>query len=150
MRTVISTNKPEIGQCKGCGDIRCMTFKNMETTDVPQQGHLGKNSNIPYFVATSASNPTTPFTLWNVVLRVCGFQHIGETVQSFNKRINGHRSDIKCKFELSLSRHLLSFSHTEYKSFAKTQNWNNWKQPISGMRGLDRIEKVFGQENSNN
>jgi hypothetical protein len=31
---------------------------------------------------------------------------------------------IKCKLDLPLSRHILSYSHTEYRSVAKTQNQN--------------------------
>jgi hypothetical protein len=39
-----------------------------------------------------------------------------------DKCMNGHRSDIKCKLDLPLSRHILSYSHTEYRSFAKPLN----------------------------
>ncbi len=40
-------------------------------------------------------------------------QYVGETDQQFNKRMNGHRSDYKCKPDLPLSRHLRSPGHAE-------------------------------------
>jgi hypothetical protein len=40
MRADISTSKPDIGQCKGCGDRCCMTCKNIETA---QKFQMGKN-----------------------------------------------------------------------------------------------------------
>jgi hypothetical protein len=52
------------------------------------------------FFVMSTANTTTRFALWNVVLRVCGLQYVDEIVQSFNKCMNGHRSDIKCKLDL--------------------------------------------------
>ena len=89
--------------------------KHGNSTEVPN----GQEYTI--FFAMSTANTTMRFAFWNVVLRVYGLQYVGEIVQSFNKCMNGHRSDIKCKLDLPLSRHILSYSHTEYRSFAKTQ-----------------------------
>ena len=93
--------------------------KHENNTEVPLEHQWAK---IYHLFVMSTANTTTRFALWNVVLRVCGLQYVGEIVQSFNKCMSGHRSDIKCKLDLPLSRHILSYSHTEYRSFAKTQN----------------------------
>jgi hypothetical protein len=64
------------------------------------------------------------YYLWHMlkIFHLLNSQYVDEIVQSFNKCMNGHRSDIKCKLDLPLSRHILSYSHTEYRSFAKRAN----------------------------
>ena len=138
MRADISTSKSDIGQCKGCGDICCLTCKNMETA---QKFQMGKN--IPSFLQCQLQiqQRDLPFGMW--YYRVCMLQYVGEIIQSFNKCMNDHRSDIKCKLDMPLSRHILSHSHTEYRSFAKTQNQNNWKQPKHDERSRQYRER-FG------
>jgi hypothetical protein len=41
-------------------------------------------------------------------LTVCGSQYVGESVQPFNKRMNGHRSDLTKKTLLPVSQHFVS------------------------------------------
>jgi hypothetical protein len=43
---------------------------------------------------------------------VCGSQYIGETVQPFKKRMNGHRSDLTKKTLLPVSQHFVSPGHS--------------------------------------
>ena len=45
-----------------------------------------------------------------------GMQYVGETEQPFNRRINGHRSDYKCKPDLPLNSHLRSYTTVNEKS----------------------------------
>ena len=44
--------------------------------------------------------------------RVCGSQYVGESVQPFNKRMHGHRSDHTKKTLLPVSQHLMSPGHS--------------------------------------
>ena len=44
--------------------------------------------------------------------QVCGWQYVGESVQTFNKRMNGHRSDLKKKTLLPVSQHFVSPGHS--------------------------------------
>jgi hypothetical protein len=43
---------------------------------------------------------------------VCGSQCVGESVQPFNKRMNGHRSDLTKKTLLPVSQHFVSPGHS--------------------------------------
>ena len=43
---------------------------------------------------------------------VCGSQYVEDSVQTFNKRMNGHRSDLTKKTLLSVSQHFVSPGHS--------------------------------------
>jgi hypothetical protein len=43
---------------------------------------------------------------------VCGSQYVGESVQPFNKRMNGHNRDLAKKTLLPVSQHFVSPGHT--------------------------------------
>jgi hypothetical protein len=43
---------------------------------------------------------------------VCGSQYVGEGVQSFNKRMNGHGSDFTKKTLLPVSQHFVSLGRS--------------------------------------
>jgi hypothetical protein len=43
---------------------------------------------------------------------LCGSQYVGENVQPFNKRMNGHRSDLTKKTLLPVSQHFVSPGHS--------------------------------------
>ena len=45
------------------------------------------------------------------------YMYVGETKQQLSKRLNGHRSDTNCKYDLSISRHLRLTGH--HDSFGK-------------------------------
>ena len=51
--------------------------------------------NIPSVAMSTANLKTQVFIFWNVVSVL---QYVDEKVQPFNKRMNGHTSDIKCLF----------------------------------------------------
>jgi hypothetical protein len=52
--------------------------------------------------------------MWFYLLdcHVCGSQYVGESVQLFNKRMNGHRSDLTKKTLLPVSQHFVSPGHS--------------------------------------
>jgi hypothetical protein len=61
--------------------------------------------------AALATLVTTWYTLADSrssLTHVCGSQYVGESVQPFNKRMNGHRSDLAKKTLLHVSQHFVS------------------------------------------
>jgi hypothetical protein len=50
--------------------------------------------------------------MWFTSCHVCGSQYVGESVQPFNKRKNGHRSDLTKKTLLPVSQHFVSPGHS--------------------------------------
>jgi hypothetical protein len=57
-------------------------------------------------------NCKTPNVVYLLDCHVCGSQYIGESVQPFNKRMNGHRSDLTKKTLLPMSQHFVSLGHS--------------------------------------
>ena len=57
-------------------------------------------------------NCKTPNVVYLLYCHVCGSQYVGESVQPFNKRMNGHRSDLTKKTLLSMSQHFVSPGHS--------------------------------------
>ena len=57
---------------------------------------------------------------------VCGSQYVGESVQPFNKRMNGHRSDLTKKTLLFVSQHFVSPGH----SLAVSKSGNPGPGPV--------------------
>jgi hypothetical protein len=53
-------------------------------------------------------NCKTPNVVYLLDCHVCGSQYVGESVQPFNKRMNGHRSDLTKKTLLPVSQHFVS------------------------------------------
>jgi hypothetical protein len=63
---------------------------------------------IRYFAMSIAKH-----IMWFTSLtHVCGSKYVGENVQPFNKRMNGHRSDLTKKTLLPVSRHFVSPGHS--------------------------------------
>ena len=52
-------------------------------------------------------NGKTPNVVYLLDCHVCGSQYVGESVQPFNKRMNGHRSDLTKKTLLPVSQHFV-------------------------------------------
>jgi hypothetical protein len=57
-------------------------------------------------------NCKTPNVVYLLDCYVCGSQYVGEGVQPFNKRMNGHRSDLTKKTLLPVSQHFVSPGHS--------------------------------------
>jgi hypothetical protein len=57
-------------------------------------------------------NCKIPNVVYLLDCHVCGSQYVGESVQPFNKRLNGHRSDLTKKTLLPVSQHFVSPGHS--------------------------------------
>jgi hypothetical protein len=57
-------------------------------------------------------NCKTPNVVYLLVCHVSGSQYVGESVQPFNKRMNGHRSDLTKKALFPVSLHFVSTGHS--------------------------------------
>ena len=98
--------KSSVGSCKKCDSRRCLTCKQMLETQTFTSKSTGKTFTIYCNVDCRTANVVY------VLQCRCGLQYVGETVQPFNKRMNLHRSDYKCKPDIPVSRHLRSHGHT--------------------------------------
>ena len=70
--------------------------------------------------------------LFTSLTHVCGSQYEGESVQPFNKRMNGHRSDLTKKTLLPVSQHFVSPGHS-LEDFGRSKIYNidhnpSWKE----------------------
>jgi predicted GIY-YIG superfamily endonuclease len=71
-----------------------------------------KNSLFSVFDFLSNVNCKTPNVVYLLDCHVCGSQYVGESVQPFNKRMNGHRSHLTKKMLLPVSQHFMSPGHS--------------------------------------
>jgi hypothetical protein len=62
----------------------------------------------------------------SLTVTVCGSQYVGESVQPFNKRMNGHRSDITKKTLLLVSQHFV-LPGTHWMTYIIDHN-TSWKE----------------------
>ena len=61
---------------------------------------------------TRRVNCKTPNVVYLLDCHVCGSQYVGESVHPFNKRMNGHRSDLTKKTLLPVIQHFVSPGHS--------------------------------------
>jgi hypothetical protein len=80
-------------------------------------------------------NCKTPNVVYLLDCHVCGSQYVGESVQPFNKRMNGHRSDLTKKTLLFVSQHFVSPGH----SLAVSKSGNPGPGPVPKTRAQIRI-----------
>jgi hypothetical protein len=65
-------------------------------------------------------NCKTPNVVYLLDCHVCGSQYVGESVQPFNKRMNGHKSDLTKKTLLPASQHFIQvYMYTNLKRMRK-------------------------------
>ena len=103
VRAEVSSKKPhEVGQCRICGDGRCYTCDQVQYTQTFTSRTTGE-----VFTIFCNLNCKTTNVIYILECGVCGLQYVGESKQPFHKRMNGHRSDLRVKPNLPLSRHLL-------------------------------------------
>ena len=103
----VSRPSSTVGQCKPCGDKRCKCYLQLQHTQVFHSKTTGKEYKI--FCNVNCKTPNVDYLL---DCRVCGSQYVGESVQPFNKRMNGHRSDLTKKTLLPVSQHFVSPGHS--------------------------------------
>jgi hypothetical protein len=105
--SAVSRPSSTVGQCKPCGDKRCKCCLQLQHTQVFHSKTTGKEYKIFCNV-----NCKTPNVVYLLDCHVCGSQYVGESVQPFNKRMNGHRSDLTKKTLLPVSQHFVSPGHS--------------------------------------
>jgi hypothetical protein len=86
-----------------CGDKRCKCCLQLQHAQVFHSKMTGKEYKIFCNV-----NCKTPNVVYLLDCHVCRLQYVGESVQPFNKRMNGHRSDLTKKTLLPVSQHFVS------------------------------------------
>lgn len=107
VKAAVSAPSTAVGQCKPCGDKRCKSCCQLQSTNEFQSNVTGKVYRI--YCNTFCK---TPNVIYLITCHVCGLQYIGESSQPFNKRMNGHRSDLTKKPFLPVSQHFVSPGHT--------------------------------------
>jgi hypothetical protein len=85
-------------------------------------------------------NCKTPNVVYLLVCHVCGSQCVGESVQPFNKRMNGHRSDRYKKDALSRES-TLCVAGALIGWFCQIENVYHWPQSK-----LERESKTYKRE----
>ena len=93
IRATLSRPSSTVGQCKPCGDKPCKWYLQLQHAHVFHSNTTGKEYNI--FCKT-------PNVVYLLDCHVCGSQYVGESVQPFNKRMNGHINDLTNKRHSSL------------------------------------------------
>ena len=102
VRAAVSRPSSMVGQCKPCGDKCCKCYLQLQHTQVFHSKTTGNEYKIFCNV-----NCKTPNVVYLLDCHVCGSQYVGESVQPFNKRMNGHRSDLMKKMLLPMSQHFV-------------------------------------------
>jgi hypothetical protein len=106
VRAAVSRPSSTVGQCKPCGNKRCKCCLQLQHAQVFHSKATGKEYKIFCNV-----NCKIPNVVCLLDCHVCGSQYVGESVQTFNKRMNGHRSDLTKKTLLPVSQHFVSPGH---------------------------------------
>ena len=107
VRAAVSRSSSMVSQCKPCGDKRCKCCLQLQHAQLFHSKTTGKEYKIFCNV-----NYKTPNVVYLLDCHVCGSQYVGENVQPFNKRMNGHRSDLTKKTILTVSQHFVSPGHS--------------------------------------
>jgi hypothetical protein len=107
VRTAVSRHSSTVGQCKPSGDKRCKCCLQLQHTQVFHSKTTGKEYKIFCNVNCKTTN-----VVYLLGCHVCGSQYVGESVQPFNKRMNGHSSDLTKKTLLPVSQHFVSSGYS--------------------------------------
>ena len=107
VRAAVSRPSSMVDQCKPCGDKRCMCCLQLQRAQV-----FHSRTTVKEYKIFCNVNCKTPNVAYPLDCHVCGSQYVGESVEPFNKRINGHRSDLTKKTLLPVSHHFVSPGHS--------------------------------------
>ena len=107
VRAAVSRPSSTVGQCKPCGDKSCKCCLQLQSAQV----FHSKTTRKEYKIFCNV-NCKTPNVVYLLDCHVSGSQYVGESVQLFNKWMNGHRSDLTKKTHLPVSQHFLSPGHS--------------------------------------
>ena len=99
-----------VGQCKPSSDKRCKCCLQLQHAQV----FHSKTTEKEYKIFCNV-NCKTPNVVYLLDCHVCGSQYVGASVQPFNKRMNGHRSDLtkKTLLPVSLGHSLVDFGRSK-------------------------------------
>ena len=105
----VSTRPRETPGNSPCGRLRCNTCPILVTTDQISSKTTGKQYQIRCKATCKSSN-----LIYLISCKRCGLQYVGETEQTLNERMNGHRFDIVNKkiHEKPVAAHFNSLQHT--------------------------------------
>ena len=123
VRAAVSRPSSMVGQCKPCGDKRCKCCLQLQHAQVFHSKTTGKG-----YKSFCNVNCKTPNVVYLHDCHVCGSQCIGESVQLFNKRMNGHRSDHTKKTLLPASQHFVSQGHFGRSKMYIIDHNPSWKE----------------------
>ena len=107
VRAAVSRPSSTVDQCKPCRDKRCKCCLQLQHAQV----FISKTTGKEYYIFCNV-NCKTPNVVSLLDCHVCGSQYVGESVQPFNTRMNGHRSDLTKKTLLPVSQHFVSPGHS--------------------------------------
>ena len=107
VRTDISKSHNARGECGPCGDKRCKCCRQMQRSSTFNSKTTGKTYKIFCSVNCKSSN-----VIYILTCSRCGLQYVGESMQPFHKRLNGHRSDLTKKPHIPVSQHFRLPDHT--------------------------------------
>ena len=141
VRAAVSRPSSTVGQCKPCGDKRCKCCLQLQHAQVFHSKTTGKEYKIFCNV-----NCKTPNVVYLLDCHVCGSQYVGESVQPFNKRMNGEvtlRKRRSCPWVNTLCRrgtHWMTLVDPKFISLTTIQ---------VGQRIKDKKERVLDPQVTN-
>ena len=124
-------------QCKPSGDKRCKCCLQLKYAQVFHSKTRGKEYKIFCNVNCKTSN-----VVYLLDCHVCGLQYVGESLPSFNKRMNGHRNDLTKKTLLPVSQHFVSPEHS-FDDFGRSKIYITDHNP-SWKENQRQKKRVFG------
>jgi hypothetical protein len=110
-----------------------------------QSQHNNKTTGKEYKIFCNV-NCKTPNVVYLLNYHICGSQYVGESVQPFSERMNGHRSDLTKKTLLPVSQHFVSPGHSLY-DFGRSKIYiidhnPSWKENQRQKRKSFRIREL--------
>ena len=137
VRAAVSRPSSMVDQCKPCGDKRCMCCLQLQRAQV-----FHSRTTVKEYKIFCNVNCKTPNVAYPLDCHVCGSQYVGESVEPFNKRINGHRSDLTKKTLLPVN-HTLCHRGTNWMTLSGPKCISLTTIQV-GKRIKDIKERVFG------
>ena len=141
VRAEMSRPTTAVGECCPCGNARCKTCKQIQSTSTFTSKTTQKQYKIFCDVNCKTSN-----VIYILECPICGLQYVGESLQPFHKRVNGHRSDIKKKPFLPVNQHMVSVGHSscdfDKMKITIIDHNNNWNDKQRGHRETFWIKEL--------
>lgn len=127
VRADLSKPNHTVGNCQPCGDKRCKCCNQLQHSSTFHSKTTEKTYKIFCNVNCKSSN-----VIYVLECPICGLQYVGESMQPFHKRLNGHRSDLTKKPYIPVSQHfrlpdhdLKDFDHMKILVIEQDCTWQN-------------------------